>query len=254
MKQHHAVQDITESLKTDDKVKAIFLKGSMGRGEEDDHSDVDLYCLVEEKDKAAFLKERKKHLQVYREIIFFDDIFIIAPQIIAVYDNLLHLDLFTVTEETLLEKDFMKVLYDPQGRLEPFKPKQNLELTKTDFLNSIDDIAFFLLQYKKAAGRGNDIWAVKVLNDIVIHLAKVVLHKYHPERAQLGLKTIDRSLPQSLIDKFKDIMDGNTVTHHDKAVVGIISILETHLCWVKGEIDQTDYTLSFLNRMLQEFK
>lgn len=71
----------------------------MGRGEHDAFSDVDLYVLVREEEKVAFLEDRLKHLQAYREIVFHEDIFIIAPQIIAVYDNLLHVDFYTVTEK-----------------------------------------------------------------------------------------------------------------------------------------------------------
>ncbi|WP_239457229.1 hypothetical protein [Planococcus versutus] len=65
--QELAVGKICASLKKDNLVKAIFLKGSMGR---DEH----------------------------------DDIHIIAPQIIVVFDNLLHLDLFTVMEQNFTEK------------------------------------------------------------------------------------------------------------------------------------------------------
>ncbi|WP_230503201.1 nucleotidyltransferase domain-containing protein [Sutcliffiella rhizosphaerae] len=44
MKQENAVHAITESLKQDKRVQAIFLIGSMGREEYDEYSDVDLYC------------------------------------------------------------------------------------------------------------------------------------------------------------------------------------------------------------------
>lgn len=42
--QEIAVHKITESLQADRRVKAVFLKGSMGRGEYDEHSDID--CIV----------------------------------------------------------------------------------------------------------------------------------------------------------------------------------------------------------------
>ncbi|MYL61437.1 nucleotidyltransferase domain-containing protein, partial [Virgibacillus halodenitrificans] len=100
MLQEDAVEKITESLKADPLVKAVFLKGSMGRAEHDEHSDIDLYCLVDQKDEALFLEKRLMYLKAYQDILFWDDIFIIAPQIIAVYNNLLHLDLFTVTEQS----------------------------------------------------------------------------------------------------------------------------------------------------------
>ncbi|MCM2607016.1 nucleotidyltransferase domain-containing protein [Rossellomorea marisflavi] len=110
MKQKNAVEAIAESLKKDKRVKSIFLKGSMGRGEEDEFSDVDLYCLVEEEDLASFVQDRIRHLEAYGKLLFHDDLFIIAPQIIAVYEDLLHVDLFTVTEKTFKQKDYFKVI------------------------------------------------------------------------------------------------------------------------------------------------
>ncbi|WP_254434186.1 nucleotidyltransferase domain-containing protein [Halobacillus sp. Marseille-Q1614] len=83
MIQHEAVEVITNSLKNDPLVKAVFLKGLMGRGEEDEFSDVDLYVLVDEEE--AFLPNRVAHVSSYRKLLFYDDIFIIAPQILAVY-------------------------------------------------------------------------------------------------------------------------------------------------------------------------
>ena len=106
--QELAVEKITASLKKDPLVKAIFLKGSMGRGEHDEHSDVDLYCLVNEEDKKEFLANRVEHLRAYRDIILMDDIFIVAPQIIAVFDDLLHIDLFTVTKESFVGGDLFQ--------------------------------------------------------------------------------------------------------------------------------------------------
>lgn len=154
-----ALEVIVENLKKDSHVQAIFLKGSIGRDEHDKHSDIDLYCLVNEEDLDHFLPKRMAHLKTYNELLFHDDIFIVAPQIIAVYENLLHIDLFTVTESTLVQKDFMKVLYDPQHILEKYKHNQSLNLSNDEFQDAVDDVAWFLFQYKKSAERGNHIWA-----------------------------------------------------------------------------------------------
>lgn len=254
MRQDEAVEVITSSLKQDPFVKAVFLKGSMGRGEEDEHSDVDLYVLVEEKEKEQFLQNRQKHLESYQSLIFFDDIFIIAPQIIAVYDNLLHVDLFTVTEETLIHKDYIRVLYDPEDRLSGHQDHQNLKLSEQDFLDAVDDVAFFFLQYKKAADRGNDLWAVKVANDIGVNLAKVLLQKYCPERAQLGLKTLDQTLPQEVSEPMKKVYVALSLTNHHEAVKAMAHLVEEQLEWLTVCFGNKNYTIPFLKRMIEEIK
>ncbi|WP_286180668.1 nucleotidyltransferase domain-containing protein [Bacillus sp. ISL-37] len=190
-----ALEVLSNSLKQDKRVQAIFVKGSLGRGEQDQHSDLDLYCLVEEKDLDGFLQSRIHHLESYGKLLFHDDIFIVAPQILALYENMLHVDLFTVTEKTFIEKDFFKVIYDPANLLEKHKNTQNLRLSADEFQDAVDDIAWFLFQYKKSAARGNDLWSVNMLNQVMSHLSRVLLHRYKPERAQLGLKTVETSLP-----------------------------------------------------------
>ncbi|WP_082235098.1 nucleotidyltransferase domain-containing protein [Halobacillus massiliensis] len=243
---------ITNSLKNDHLVKAVFLKGSMGRKEEDKFSDVDLYVLVD--DEEVFLPNRKEHVKSYRKLLFYDDIFIIAPQILAVYDNWLHLDLFTVTEKTLLEKDYFKVLYDPEKRMEKFISAQILKLSLQEFIDSVDDAAFFLLQYKKASGRGNDLWSVKMLQNSGESIAKILLHRYSTERAQLGLKTVDRSLPRERIAEILTIQNYITPASHTKAVKKIACLLVRESAWIHQQLkDQTVYTLSFLRAILNEY-
>jgi predicted nucleotidyltransferase len=113
-----ALHAVVESLKTDDLVEAIFLKGSMARKEHDNYSDIDLYCLVSDENVEPFLPNRIKHLESYKKLLFVDDIYIIAPQILAVYVDLVHIDLFTVTLENIIAKDKIEILYDP--KLTPF--------------------------------------------------------------------------------------------------------------------------------------
>lgn len=254
LRQNDAVEVITSSLKQDPFVKAVFLKGSMGRGEEDEHSDVDIYVLVEEKEQEQFLKNRQKHLEIYQSLIFYDDIFIIAPQIIAVYDNLLHVDLCTVTEETLIHKDYIRVLYDPEERLKKHQQHQNLRLSEQDFLDAVEDVAFFFLQYKKAADRGNDLWAVKVANDIGVNLARVLLQKYCPERAQLGLKTLDQTLPEEVSASMKRVYKDLSLTSHHEAVSRMVQLAEQQLEWLTDCCGNRDFTIPFLKRMIEEIK
>ncbi|WP_413367879.1 nucleotidyltransferase domain-containing protein [Lysinibacillus sp. 3P01SB] len=140
MKIEEAVKKLVASLKQDQLVQAIFLKGSMGRNEHDEYSDIDLYCLVDKEDVEKFLPRRLDHVRAYKELLFHDDIYIIAPQILAVYEDLVHLDLFTVTKETYIAKDLVKVLYDPDGRLDALICQHSLSLEKEEYGSSISII------------------------------------------------------------------------------------------------------------------
>lgn len=249
--QELAVNKISESLKRDPLVQAVFLKGSMGRGEHDAHSDVDLYCMVNEKDEKQFLANRIDHLRAYRETILVDDIFIVAPQIIAVFDNLLHLDFFTVTKEAFVGGDYFTVLYDPHRIMDEFVHTQGLTLTENEYEDDVMDVAWFLFQYKKSAARGNEIWSVKMLTNVIHHLGRVLLFRYAPERAKLGLKTVEQSLPEGVGAELKRILEFITPQGHVQAARQISSLLDRELEWIQKWFDEEHQTMLFLRRMME---
>ncbi|CEG23251.1 Nucleotidyltransferase domain protein [Planococcus massiliensis] len=249
--QEIAVQKITESLIRDPFIKAVFLKGSMGRNEHDEHSDIDLYCLVDGKDEKAFLNNRKAHLESYRPIIFEDDIFIIAPQLIAVFDDLLHMDLFTVTAESFTKKDFFKVLYDPHGAMEEFKESQSLTISPQEFKDAVIDVAWFMFQYKKAAARGNDVWASRMLTNSIDHVARVLMHKYKPDRAQLGLKAMSTALPNEVKEDLAALLETITPNRHRDAVVRLSNLLHNEMEWIIEKLEGDTQTEELLRRMVE---
>lgn len=250
LQQELAVEKIGSSLKNDPQVKAIFVKGSMGRNEHDEHSDVDLYCLIDQENEEEFLAKRVEHLEAYRSIIFQDDIFIIAPQLIVVFDNLLHLDLFTVTKESFTEKDYFKVLYDPHHLLDQFQETQSLRLSEQEFKDDVMDIAWFLFQYKKANERGNDIWAVRMLTNVMDHLARALLYRYSPDRAQLGLKTLDRSLPVTILGQVKEVFELLTPRDHVKAASKISQLVSNEYEWMISHISESSQIEALLQKMI----
>lgn len=250
MKQEDAVKTISKSLMKNKCIKAIFLKGSMGRGEYDEYSDVDIYCLVDEKDEELFLTQRLSHLESYRKILFYEDFFIIAPQIIAVFDNLLHVDLFTVTEKNFKEKDFFQVLYDPEGRLIRFKSTQNLRLSIEEFSSCAYDVAWYLFQYNKANQRRNDLWAVEMLQYVMVNLSKVLLHRYTPDKAQLGLKSLESCLPSIQLDKVKTIFMYITPNSHKKSVHSLINLLRNEISWIESNMEKQFQAGPFIRMMM----
>ncbi|RIW27652.1 nucleotidyltransferase domain-containing protein [Bacillus salacetis] len=250
MRQENAVHSISESLKKDELVQAVFLKGSMGRGENDEHSDVDLYVLVKEEDEERFLDRRVDHLQAYRKLIFYDDIFIIAPQIIAVYEDMLHVDLFTVTEKNFKEKDYFKVVYDPDNLMKKYEATQNLLLSPEEFYELAIDVPWFLFQYRKAYNRGNSLWGVEVLQHCMFKMAKVLLHRYHPERAQLGMKALGTLLSDEKLKEIGAIYKHLNPEEHKKAADLIVEMYSKELSWIEKNLPD-DKSVLFFRKMAE---
>lgn len=165
----------------------------------------------------------------------------------------MHVDLFTVTEQTYIEKDFIKVLYDPNNNLHKYKQNQNLELSDDEFQDAVDDTAWFLFQYKKSAARGNDIWSVNMLHHVMTNLSRVLLHKYNPNRAQLGLKTIEKSLPEKIFNQIKLIYENMTPEKHNRAVILICELLENESEWIFSNVADPEKIKPLWERMVSTF-
>ncbi|ACB84651.1 nucleotidyltransferase domain-containing protein [Natranaerobius thermophilus] len=208
MKQEEAIESILPHVKNDEAVEAVFLKGSIARGEYDEYSDVDFYCLVKEDKKADFLEKRFDYLRKYRNLIFWSESNFVGPQIVAVFDNGLHFDFYTVTEPTLPEKDEIKVLYDPKQLLSDYKPK-SLSFTSKQIIKLFNSFTFSLLEFETAYLRKDLMWASRLGGHLISDLCVIVRYINNPSKAQLGIKNlnnyIDENLNKKLIDIYNNI-------------------------------------------------
>lgn len=228
----HVVEILLESLKGDQFVEAVFVRGSIAREEHDEFSDIDMYCVVKEENIEAFLPNRKKHIETYKVTLFVDDIYIIAPQLLVVYEDLIHIDLFIVAPSEISNKDAIKILFDPNGILTAKLESTTMALTPLEFQDAVDDTVWYLYQYFWSAKRGNEIWCVHLLRNSIEHFAKVLLHKYCPERALLGLKATYNSLPSAPLNEIVDIMDCMTPVTHEMAVKKLVNTFNNESDWI----------------------
>ncbi|MGE7908412.1 hypothetical protein [Lysinibacillus xylanilyticus] len=145
---------------------------------------------------------------------------------------MIHIDLFTVTPSEIINKDTMKILFDPNGILIAKQKNTTLSLTPLEFQDAVDDTVWFLYQYYWSAQRGNEIWSVHLLRNSLDHFAKVLLHKYCPERALLGLKTLSNSLPTDPLHEIVDIMNCMSLVTHEMAVKKLVTFFENESLWI----------------------
>lgn len=87
MRQEEAVKKVYSEIMRDKLVRAVFLKGSIARGECDEYSDVDFYCMVDEERKEEFLSKRIKYLESYKPLIYYSEENFVGPQIVAVFED-----------------------------------------------------------------------------------------------------------------------------------------------------------------------
>jgi predicted nucleotidyltransferase len=225
LEQWNAVSTLVPYLKRDPAVRAIFLKGSLARGDGDAYSDVDLYCLVHEQELERFLGSRLEYLKQYKELLYWSEANFVGPQIVAVFANGLHLDLYTVTASTLQQTDAVKVLYDPEGLLADFHGSF-FEVSKAEVVRTFGSLTFSLLEFETAYKRGNLVWASRLASHISGDLVLMLRHIYDPEHAQVGFKKINDYLPEYVYGALSDALDGISPTNLPVGLLKLLELLE----------------------------
>ncbi len=196
MKQQAAVQAVLAAAIGCPEVRAVFLKGSLAKGISDEHSDVDFYCLVEPELLESFLEKRLSLLERYRPVIYHSESNFVGPQMVAVFDDGLHFDLYTVTEETFPLVGAFQALHDPHKLLGKFSDLTKDHGINTDQLvTTFSEFSFTLLEFLAAWQRQDLVWAHRLTSHLAGDLGVVLRYRHDPGNARLGSKRLEQMLP-----------------------------------------------------------
>lgn len=224
MKQLDAVNKILPLVIEDDAVRAVFLKGSIARGEFDEFSDVDFYCMVKDEEVEDFLEKRISYMEKYKPLIFHQEANFVGPQIVGVFDNGLHFDLYTVTLNSMKKTDDIKILYDPEKLLTKYEAEK-FNISDSELLELFDEISFTLLEFEAAYCRNDLLWASRLGSHIIGYLSIILRRIYDPENAQLGLKRLNKKLDKDINSKLiraMDLLGPSTVLQGVKSLISIV--------------------------------
>lgn len=141
----------------------------------------------------------------------------------AVYDNGLHFDLYTVSRESLQNTDEIKVLYDPEDLLVGYQAEA-LRLSKEEARKHFDEFTFILLEFEAAYGRDDLIWAARLAGHLSGKLALILRHVFDEDRAKLGFKRLNAALEPDLRRKMRTAMNLSGPDYLSEGVVRLIDI------------------------------
>ncbi|MEK5236914.1 nucleotidyltransferase domain-containing protein [Paenibacillus sp. FSL L8-0470] len=208
MKQDEAIRQVGLAVKGDPAVRAVFLKGAHARGEQDAYSDVDLYCLVHSEGLTDFLARRISHMESYKPLILWSEANFVGPQIVGVFEDGLHFDLYTVTEESLKQTEQILVLYDPEGYLANYKAAESFPMSDAEITRILSGFTFSLLEFETAYLRGDLLWAHRLGSHLAADLMAVLRHVVDPSTAQLGIKRLHHKLSPQQLDELTGALNG----------------------------------------------
>ncbi|BDP43092.1 hypothetical protein DAETH_30610 [Deinococcus aetherius] len=111
------VAELGVTLAADPRVRAAWLEGSLGRGNADRFSDIDLHVLLHERDFATFGAEAEDWLNGVRPLVLFNRLFG-GHMINALTHDALRLDLWPHRGESVgLDPVAVRVLHETPGSL-----------------------------------------------------------------------------------------------------------------------------------------
>jgi Streptomycin adenylyltransferase len=204
MNHQDLINVLVNKAKTDLAVRAIFLKGSLARGDGDEYADVDFYCLVKENEQARFLTRRLEILTTYRPLLYWSEVYFIAPQIVGIFDSGEQIDFYTVTTKTLPITDQTLVLYDPEGLLQDL-PTEPQAVSISNLVSQFEMFCLTLYRVERMYRRGDVLWAVHLAGLLISDMAVIYRFVVEPERAQIGLKGLYQKLDADTIQDLKTI-------------------------------------------------
>jgi len=245
MEKFIAIECISEALKSNTTVKAIFLKGSLARQDFDRYSDVDLYCLVDPQSVDTFLPQRISILETYKLLLYVSEVNFVCPQILAVFDNGLHFDLYTVTIDNLPQTDAIKVLYDPHHFLSGYTPHP-LQYEHDEVLNLIHEFACTLLEFETAFLREDLFWAWRLTSHCVGYLSGILRYVHDPAYSRFGAKKSTQGIPVSMYSRMVNALEHCCPSQLPQGVSQLITILDELIPQLPIDI-QTKINYDFLN-------
>ena len=130
------LQKVVEDLKTDARVRALWLKGSLGRGKADRHSDIDLHIAVAPDDSASFRADYEARLNRIHSVLLHHELFggsMIGTKLLNSRGEMISLHTFLETEAKFqVKEDQNRVLFDPNNILTntPAAPASSEEICR----------------------------------------------------------------------------------------------------------------------------
>ena len=262
MRTYDAIEAISKKITEDNLCEAIILKGSIGRGDDDEYSDVDMYLVVVPEKMNAVLAKRQEYLSAYKEIVYLEDVNFGLPQKVAIYEDALHVDLYIVQKEQIGDADPIKVWYDPKGLYEDYTYHRS-DVSEEDVAEYFKEVLYSFVEADTAYKRKNYAWAAKIMGNAIAMTAFLLRYHYDKKYAFLGLKKINEIIPAEQYQLLEDAYGYLGRDTFDKANGCLIRALEVFIAnsgnslkgkldmplfgWVKGKLGSLLFANGILN-------
>lgn len=162
---------IRQDLEQDSDVLAIYLAGSLAKGNADSYSDIDLHTIVKPEKLEDFIANKFWRAGSWGNVLFYEGI-AASPVIVSHFDCFIKVDSWYQTADDIQPSIWlkgMKILFDPYGILEPVRQQSEEAVYKV----SPAEVEFwrtkmlaFIHETYRAGMRGESYYALANLDSV----------------------------------------------------------------------------------------
>jgi len=243
MNRYEAIKAVSDEILKDGVAEALFLKGSIARGEDDDYSDVDLYVVVRDENFEAFLKKRIEYLEKYKPLINWVEVNFVGPQIVGIFEDALHFDLYAIKPDAIPQTGAIKVIFDENGLLTEYK-NEPLSLTNEQLVRWINNFTYLLIEFEAAYMRGDLLRCFALFSNEYDVISLLTRHVYDQKNSLLGSKNMYKVIPKEIHKEYLEILELATPSTILMAMKRLLGLFEKTLLQLPNEI-QTQINKEF---------
>lgn len=224
MKQYSVINRVVKELIDNNYIGACYIGGSIGRGEEDNLSDIDLYCYFLTENYEDYGKNKLNVFEKYGVIIFhknYDDLDTV------VYTDGIILNLHHVypSNEGLIKVDKnVKVIYNPYNIILQ-EPINSYRFSKDEIGSVIDKLSLDCLEFYRYFLKNDFPIILRLASDIHYDYSYIKHFVSDPEYAKLGAKNILKGMEIKERTKYIEIIKNYSYLNLKQFVKMIVSDL-----------------------------
>lgn len=201
------LQTLTEKVKADPRFLAVWLEGSLGRGNADRYSDVDVHVLLLEADAQALKPQWEAWLGGVRRLVFFNLLFG-GAMVNGMTVEGLRIDLWPHVDDQIdLDPDRVQVLHAQEGRvsLNGMSPAPSREAMQERALGLIREFWRCMSLLPAVIGRGENLVALQGLS-VELGLVTELLMLEAGAVRDRGVKNLNAYLPEDVRHELESLV------------------------------------------------
>jgi predicted nucleotidyltransferase len=226
--QQNIIRKLTTLLKKENIVAALFLKGSIARGTADRYSDIDYYCLIHKNSMQEIMDKRKKLVTSIGKIIYLEEVNFGNPQLIVIYDNEVHLDLYIIDEMPSSGTDAIQVLHDPMGITTSYQ-RVDLFISNSDIIEYINETLYHIHELEIASHRKDRIWEHRIRSHMISYIALLTSIKNCTGLPVLHLKKLYDRLTHSDQNKIASLIKASNKEEISEFIIQTLEIVHKEI-------------------------